>query len=376
MINLLNSKAYKSFVTEVKEQIKSSQVKAALSVNSSVIHLYWQLGKLIVQKQKENSWGDLVIEQLSHDLKSEFPNTSGFSRRNLFDIRRFFLFYNSEEMQQLGAHITFPKVEQALSQINNLTDSFVGKEQEFTKVRQLAALIPWGHNLLILNKVKEPEAALFYIQQTIEHNWSRAILTMQIEQKLFGRQGKAITNFKNTLPEQHALLAQQLLKDPYNFGFLTLEPKVHELELEKQLTDHITKFLLELGKGFAFIGRQYSFSIGSKDYSIDLLFYHIRLRCFVVIDLKTTSFEAEYTGKMNFYLSAIDELLKTADDQPSIGILLCKSKESLEVEYALRGINKPIGVSEFTFAEALPEELKSSIPTVEEFEEEMSKLSE
>jgi len=376
MINLLNSKAYKSFVTEVKEQIKSSQVKAALSVNSSVIHLYWQLGKLIVQKQKENSWGDLVIEQLSHDLKSEFPNTSGFSRRNLFDIRRFFLFYNSEEMQQLGAHITFPKVEQALSQINNLTDSFVGKEQEFTKVRQLAALIPWGHNLLILNKVKEPEAALFYIQQTIEHNWSRAILTMQIEQKLFGRQGKAITNFKNTLPEQQALLAQQLLKDPYNFGFLTLEPKVHELELEKQLTDHITKFLLELGKGFAFIGRQYSFSIGSKDYSIDLLFYHIRLRCFVVIDLKTTSFEAEYTGKMNFYLSAIDELLKTADDQPSIGILLCKSKESLEVEYALRGINKPIGVSEFTFAEALPEELKSSIPTVEEFEQEISKLSE
>jgi len=243
-------------------------------------------------------------------------------------------------------------------------------------VEQLIILVPWGHHNVILRKVKEPKAALFYIQQTIEHNWSRPILSMQIEQNLFARQGKAITNFKNTLPEQQALLAQQLLKDPYNFGFLTLEPKVHELELEKQLTDHITKFLLELGKGFAFIGRQYSFSIGSKEYSIDLLFYHIRLRCFVVIDLKTTSFEAEYTGKMNFYLSAIDELLKTADDQPSIGILLCKSKESVEVEYALRGINKPIGVSEFNFAEILPEELKSSIPTVEEFEQEMSKLSE
>lgn len=376
MSNLLNNKEYKSFFAQVKEQVKSSQAKAALSVNSSLIHLYWQLGELIVQKQKENSWGDSVIEQLSRDLNSEFPDASGFSKRNLFNMRRFFLFYNSQKVQQLVAQITFPKVQQALHQINNLTSDFVGEDQRFTKVQQAVALIPWGHNMLILNKIKEPEAALFYIQQTIEHNWSRAILTLQIEQNLFARQGKAITNFKDTLPEKQALLAQQLLKDPYNFGFLTLEPKVQELELEKQLTDHITKFLLELGKGFAFIGRQYSFSIGSKDYSIDLLFYHIRLRCFVVIDLKTTSFEPEYAGKMNFYLSAIDELLKTADDQPSIGILLCKSKQSLDVEYALRGINKPIGVSDFTFAEALPEELKSSIPTIEEFEQEMSRLSE
>jgi len=377
MSNLLNSKEYKSFITEVKEQIKSSQAKAALLVNSSLIHLYWKLGELIVQKQKENSWGDSIIEQLSYDLKSEFPNTSGFSRRNLFNMRRFFLFYNSQEVRQLVAQIIFPRTQQtALHQINNLTSGLIEKDEEFIKVQQVVALIPWGHNMLILNKVREPEAALFYVQQTIEHNWSRAILTIQIEQNLFARQGKAITNFKDTLPEQQALLAQQLLKDPYNFGFLTLEPKVQELELEKQLTEHITKFLLELGKGFAFIGRQYSFSIGSKDYSIDLLFYHIRLRCFVVIDLKTTAFEAEYTGKMNFYLSAVDELLKTADDHPTIGILLCKSKQSVEVEYALRGINKPIGVSEFTFAEILPEELKSSIPTVEEFEQEMSKLSE
>lgn len=242
-------------------------------------------------------------------------------------------------------------------------------------MQQVVSLIPWGHHILILSKTKDPGAALFYILQTIEHNWSRAILTLQIEKNLYARQGKAISNFKTTLPQQQALLAQQILKDPYNFNFLTLEPQVQELELEKQLTDHITKFLLELGKGFAFIGRQYRFEIGNKAYSIDLLFYHIRLRCFVVIDLKTTPFEPEFAGKMNFYLSAVDDLLKTESDNQSIGILLCKSKESIEVEYALRGINKPIGVSEFTFSEALPEELKSSIPTVEEFEKEINRLS-
>jgi predicted nuclease of restriction endonuclease-like (RecB) superfamily len=376
MSNLINNKAYKQFFAQVKEQIKSSQAKAALSVNSSLIYLYWRLGKLIIEKQKENAWGNGVIEQLSRDLKFEFPNISGFSERNLFDMRRLFLFYNSEKVQQAVAQITFPKVQQQASEASVTDPELIAENQELIILRQAVAVIPWGHNLLILNKVKEPEAALFYIQQTIEHNWSRAVLTMQIEQNLFARQGKAITNFKSTLPEPQALLAQQILKDPYNFNFLTLEPKVQELELEKQLTEHITKFLLELGKGFAFIGRQYSFSVGQKDYAIDLLFYHIRLRCFVVIDLKTTPFEPDFAGKMNFYLSAIDDLLKTDDDQPSIGILLCKSKESVEVEYALRGINKPIGVSEFTFAEALPEELKSSIPTVEEFENEISKIAE
>lgn len=373
MNSLIKNKEYNLFFAQVKEQIRGSQAKAALSVNSTLIHLYWRLGELIVEKQKENSWGNRVIEQLSHDLASEFPGTSGFSRRNLFDMRRFFLFYNSDSTRRAAAQIAFPKVQQAVAHFTDLNNE-PEINQDFTFVRQLVAVIPWGHNLLILNKVKDPQAALFYIQQTIDHNWSRAVLTLQIEQNLFARQGKAITNFNSTLPEQQALLAQQILKDPYNFNFLTLEPKVQELELEKQLIDHITKFLLELGKGFAFIGRQYSFSIGPKDYSIDLLFYHIRLRCFVVIDLKTSTFEPEFAGKMNFYLSAIDDLLKTADDQPSIGILLCKNKESFEVEYALRGINKPIGVSEFTFAEALPEELKSSIPTVEEFENEMSKL--
>lgn len=245
--------------------------------------------------------------------------------------------------------------------------------QSITSLQQLIARVPWGHHLLILNKLKDPEQALFYVQQTIEYNWSRAVLTLQIEQNLFARQGKAFNNFKNTLPEQQALIAQQILKDPYNFGFLTLEPQVQELDIEKQLTEHITKFLLELGKGFAFIGRQYPLQVGDKDYRIDLLFYHIRLRSFIVIDLKTGAFEPEFTGKMNFYLSVVDDQLKQESDQPSIGIILCKGKGGIEVEYALRGISKPIGVSEFITTQALPAELKSNIPTIEEFERELNK---
>ncbi|MDB5246126.1 MAG: hypothetical protein JWQ40_520 [Segetibacter sp.] len=377
-MELIKDNEYKQFFTLVSQHIKSSQAKAAITVNTTLILLYWNLGKLIADKQTENSWGNGIIDQLAKDLKAEFPELSGFSRANLFFIRKFYLFYTTEKVQQavrLLANSTeeTQKVQQAVRQLTAELQPGAA-DDGFQFVRQVVAQVPWGHHTVILTKIKQPNEALFYIQQTIEHNWSRAILAIQIEQNLFARQGKAVTNFKTTLPEQQAQLAQQILKDPYNFSFLTLEPQVQELDLEKQLIDHISKFLLELGKGFAFIGRQYPLEIGKKDYRIDLLFYHIRLHCFVVIDLKTGEFEPEYTGKMNFYLSAIDDLLKTEADQPTIGILLCKSKESVEVEYALRGINKPIGVSEFTFTEALPENLKSSIPTVEEFENELNKI--
>ncbi len=357
---------YAEFLAEVKTQIKSSQAKAALSVNTSLIAMYWNIGEIIAQNQVENSWGNSVIEQLSADLKSEFPNTSGFSRANLFFIRRFYLFYNNEKVQQ--AVRLLPNDENSVQQAVALKD----KKPEITK---LLMQIPWGHHILILTKVKDAEAACFYVRQTIENNWSRAVLTLHVEQNLFARQGKAISNFSETLPEQQAKLAQQMLKDPYNFDFLTLESKVQELEIEKKLTEHITDFLLELGKGFAFIGRQYKLNIGKKEYFLDLLFYHIRLRCFVVIELKAVEFEPEFAGKLNFYLSAVDDLLKTADDQPTIGILLCKSRDKIEVEYALRDINKPIGVSEFTFTEILPEKLRKEIPTVEEFEAELQKIS-
>jgi predicted nuclease of restriction endonuclease-like (RecB) superfamily len=363
--NPISTETYAGFLAEVKEQIKSSQAKAALAVNSSLIAMYWNIGAMIAEKQSEHSWGNNIIEKLAADLKSEFPGVSGFSRRNLFNVRKFYLFYADEKVQQAVG---------LLEDDAKLVQQAVALIEEPTSNLQILAQIPWGHHVLILTKIKEPEAALFYIRQTIEHGWSRAVLTAHIEQNLYARQGKAVSNFRQTLPEQQANIAQQILKDPYNFDFLTLEQGVKELEIERQLTEHITKFLLELGKGFAFIGRQYHLPVGNKDYYLDLLFYHIRLRCFVVIELKAVEFEPEFAGKLNFYLSAADDLLRAETDQPTIGILLCKNKDKIEVEYALRDINKPIGVSEFTFTEILPEELKTNIPTVEEFETELNKL--
>lgn len=351
MSSSVSIETYAGFLAEVKQQIKSSQAKAALAVNASLISMYWNIGAKIAENQALFEGRNSYIDQLAKDIQSEFPSISGFSKRNLFNIRKFYAFYSSDSVQQA-----------------------VALNENLSAIRNLVVQIPWGHHILILTKIKEIEAALFYIRQTIENGWSRAVLTLHIEQNLFARQGKAISNFSQTLPEQQANIAQQILKDPYNFDFLTLEQNVQELEIEKRLTEQITKFLLELGKGFAFIGRQYEITVGKKNYFIDLLFYHIRLRCFVVIELKAVEFEPEFAGKLNFYLSAADDLLKTADDQPTIGILLCKNKDKIEVEYALRDINKPIGVSEFTFTEKLPEELKTEIPTVEEFETELNKI--
>ena len=362
---------YADFLAEVKTQINSSQAKAALSVNASLIAMYWNIGTMIAENQALFEGRNDYIDQLAKDLQAEFPGIKGFSKRNLFDIRRFYLFYSSDSVRQLvalKAETEKPaKVQQA---VGLLPDG-----EKSASFLQFLIQIPWGHHLLILNKVKDEEAACFYLGQIIENNWSRAVLTLHIEQNLYSRQGKAISNFKQTLPEQQAAIAQQILKDPYNFDFLTLEQNVQKLEIEKRLTEHITKFLLELGKGFAFIGRQYNLKIGAKDYFLDLLFYHIRLRCFVVLELKAVEFEPEFAGKLNFYLSAVDDLLKTEADQQTIGILLCKSKDKIEVEYALRDINKPIGVSEFTFTEILPEELKKEIPTIEEFETELNRTS-
>ena len=368
---LSNDKVYSDLLLKIKQQVRSLQAKAAIAVNTSLIQLYWNLGKMIAENQELFLGRNNYVAQLEKDLRAEFPDLKGFSRSNLFYIRKFYQFYSGSSVQQLvglkESSIEIDSVQQAVA-LNN--DSLI---QQPVGLTSTIYSVPWGHHVQILNKVKDVTEATFYLQQTIEYNWSRAILTLQMEQDLFKRQGKAITNFKNTLPEKQALIAQQIIKDPYNFGFLTLEPQVQELEIEKQLTDHITKFLLELGKGFAFIGRQYPLEVGGKDYRLDLLFYHIRLRCFVVIDLKTGEFEPEFAGKMNFYLSVVDAQLKTVDDHTSIGIILCKSKNKLEVEYALQGMSKPIGVSEFTVTQALPAELKSTLPTVEEFERELNK---
>ena len=277
-------------------------------------------------------------------------------------MKRFYVAYNQSIiiMEQLVPQLQTEKMEQPVPQIAE------------EKTRQFFSQIPWGHHVVILKKVKKLNEAIFYIRETITNNWSRAVLQIQIESNLFARQGKAVTNFAVTLPKPQSDLAIQLLKDPYNFNFLTLEKDVQELELERQLVKNITRFLLELGKGFAYLGRQYILQVGTKEYRLDLLFYHVRLRCYVVIELKTTEFEPEFVGKLNFYLSAIDELVKEPADAPTIGMLLCKTKDNLNVEFALRDINKPIGVSEFTFKE-LPQQIQNAMPTVEELERELFK---
>lgn len=347
-MNLKFSK-YQDLIFEIKTQILNSQQKAILSVNKELIVLYWNIGKMIFENQSLLEGRNNFIDQLSKDIKSEFPLISGFSRSNLFNIRKFYNFYSEISIQQLVGLNN-----------NNSVQQLVGLNE--------LIIIPWGHHVLILEKTKTTEEALFYINETLKNNWSRSILAIQLKQNLFERQGKAINNFDKTLQKNQAQLANQLLKDPYNFDFLTLESKVHELEIEKQLTQNITKFLLELGKGFAFIGRQYPLEIGNKSYAIDLLFYHITLKCYIVIELKAVEFEPEFTGKLNFYLSAVDDLLKSENDNPSIGILLCNGKDGIEVEYALKDINKPIGVSEYTFTEKLPKIYEKNIPTVNEFE--------
>lgn len=338
---------YKSWLVELKDRIKTSQIKAALSVNSELINLYWYIGRRITEIQKHSKYGDGIILQLAADLKKEFPDMGGFSPSNLKYCKQFYQFWQQDPISQ---------------QVVDLSENS----------QILVNKIPWGHNVLIIQKIKDNKEALFYVQQTIANNWSRSVLQIQIESNLSARQGKAINNFSITLPEPQSDLANQLLKDPCNFNFLTLEKDVQELELERQIVKNITQFLLELGKGFAYMGRQYLLKVGSKEFKLDLLFYHVRLKCYIVIDLKAKEFEPEHIGKLNFYLSAIDAQLKTNDDGPTIGMILCKNKDNLIVEFALRDVNKPIGVSEFTFSE-LPQRIQNAMPTVEELEKEMFK---
>ncbi len=326
---------YLDWLNDLKSRIQKTQIKAALSVNSEMIKLYWDIGKDLYEKQKDKGWGNSIVENLSKDLKAAFPNLKGFSRRNLFYMKKFFQFYRSD----------------------------------FEKVQQLVAQIPWGHNVLIISKSQNIKEALFYLNATLENNWSREILDIQIGGSLFKRQGGAITNFSKSLPKPNSDLANQTLKDPYLFDFLTLKKDADEKSIEDQLTKHITRFLLELGKGFAFIGKQYHLEVGKKDYYIDLLFYHTKLRCYVVIELKANEFKPEYAGKLNFYLSAVDETLRMENDNPTIGLLLCKERNKIEAEYALRGMSQPIGVAEFKLSKTIPKEIKSELPTIEEIEQ-------
>jgi predicted nuclease of restriction endonuclease-like (RecB) superfamily len=341
---------YTNWLSELKTKIRSTQIKAAIAVNSALIEFYWDLGRMIVEKQ--TAWGTNFLDRLSIDLKEEFPEMSGLSTTNLKYCRLFYSYFSIRP--QVGDEL-----------------KTVIRPQLGDELPKEVLGLPWGHIKLIINKITEEKEANFYIRQTIENNWSRDVLALQIKTNLYLRQGKAITNFKHTLPEPFSDLAQQTLKDPYIFDFMTLSVPYKEKDIEKQLINHVTHFLLELGKGFAFIGKQYRLEIADNEYFIDLLFYHVHLKCYVVIELKNTKFIPEYAGKLNFYLSAVDSLLKKEDDKPTIGILLCRDKNNIEAEFALRDINKPMGVSEFEFTEILPDNLKSSLPTVEELENEL-----
>jgi predicted nuclease of restriction endonuclease-like (RecB) superfamily len=364
---MLIDKDYTAWLTQLKNKIRASQLKAAVAVNSEMIQLYWDIGADIAQKQLENRYGSGIIKQLAKDLRKDLPNVAGFSQANLYVMRKFYLFYRDKKnLQQLAIKLQKANNKKSNSNLQQLAVK-LSKNSILLK-------IPWWHHQVILTNCKEVDIAVFYIEQTIANNWSRNILQMQIENKLHERIGKANNNFEHTLPKPASDLARETLKDPYKFDFLTLEADIQELELEKQLTDNITQFLLELGKGFAFVGRQFPVQVGKKERKVDLLFYHTKLHCYIVIDLKMGEFEPEHAGKMNYYLSIIDEYLKTEEDKPSIGIILCKQKDSIDVEFALRDINKPLGISEFSFNE-LPDNIKPNLPTVSEIENELMKMS-
>jgi predicted nuclease of restriction endonuclease-like (RecB) superfamily len=324
---------YSAFLKALKDRIRKAQVRAAIAVNQELVLLYWQIGRDILERQQREGWGAKVIERLAKDLKREFPEIKGFSRTNLLYMRAFAEAYPDE-----------------------------------TIVQRNAGQIPWRHNQVLLDKLKTLEERLWYAQQSLENGWSRDILVLQIETNLYQRQGGAVTNFDRALPSPQSDLAQQLVKDPYNFDFLQLTSSVQERELERALVERIRDFLLELGVGFAFVGSQYRLEVEGDEYFIDMLFYHLKLKCYIVIELKVTEFKPEYSGKMNFYVSAVNRLLRDEGDSPTIGIILCRSKKKTVVEFALETVQNPIGVSTYTLKEVLPPALQGSLPSAEQLE--------
>lgn len=328
---------YPLLLESLKNRIQQARVRAAVAANKELILLYWHIGSEILQRQKAQGWGAKVVAQLAADLKRAFPDMQGFSRTNLLYMRAFAEAY-----------------------------------PELSFVQQSVGQIPWGHHVRILDKAKTPEERAWYARASQEFGWSRDVLVHQIETKLFERRGKAITNFEATLPAVQSDLAQQVLKDPYRLDFLGIEEAARERELQEGLMVHLRQFLLELGVGFAFVGSHYKLEVGGDTFELDLLFYHLKLRCFVVIDLKIGKFQPEDAGQMGFYLSAVDDLLRHDTDQPTIGLILCKSKNAVVAEYALRGSKQPIGVSEYQLTESLPNDLQSELPTIAQIESELT----
>lgn len=328
---------YAPWLADLKGRIHSAQQRATLAVNRELVSLYWQIGRDILTRQAEQGWGARVIDRLATDLRAAFPEMKGFSPRNLKYMRAF---------------------------------AEAWPDAEF--VQQVAAQLPWFHNVVLLDKLPDPEARRWYAAQAIEHNWSRNVLVMQIETRRLERSGQAQTNFDTRLPKPHSDLARESLKDPYRFDFLQLGDEAQERDIENALVRHVTDFLLELGAGFAFVGRQVLLDVGGDEFFIDLLFYHLKLRCYVVIELKAGKFKPEYLGQLGFYLTAVDAQMKHADDGPTIGLLLCKTKNKVVAEYALRDKAQPMGIAEYQLSESLPAEFQTNLPSIQQIERELA----
>ena len=328
---------YPDWLAELKTRIHHAQQRAVQAVNRELVQLYWQIGRDILERQGREGWGAKVIERLAHDLRTAFPDMKGFSRANLMYMRAFAEAWPDAEI-----------VQQAVGQL------------------------PWGHNLVLLAKLKDSQQRLAYAQKAVEHGWSRSVLGMHIETRLLEREGQAQTNFEARLPAPGSDLAHQTLKDPYVFDFLDVSREANEREIEAALVRHVTRFLLELGAGFAFVGRQVPLEVGGDDFFIDLLFYHLKLRCYVVIELKADKFKPEHLGQLGFYLTAVDAQMKGEHDAPTIGLLLCRSKNKVVAEYALRDSAKPMGIAEYQLTASLPAELQTTLPSIEQIEQELA----
>ena len=361
-MTLASNSEFKSWVSQLKKDIRSAQVKAAIKVNTELLRLYWRMGADICEKQKSATWGDGWLKELSRELMAEFPNMKGFSYRNLKYIRQWYEFYNQQLIigQQLVAQFRNEDRQQPVATISE--DIFFS--------------VPWGHHLYIISQCKDVDRAVFYLNKTVENGWSRAVLLNFLDTNLYERQGKAVNNFNKLLADPQSELATQTLKDPYNFDFLTLDGEYRERELEQGLTQNVIRFLLELGTGFAFVGSQIPLQVGEDTVYPDLLFYHLELRCYVVVELKVTKFKAEHLGQLGMYVSAVNHIKKKSTDNPTIGLLICKTKNNVMAQYALESTNQPIGISEYQLSKLMPENIQSQLPTIEDIEATLSDIRE
>lgn len=371
---LSKNKEYRNWVKELKHRYLTARLKASVEANRALLEYYWSLGRDIAAKQYANTYGSSFYDTLSHDLRTEIPNEKGFSVTNIKYMYYFYELYSQivENRQQVADDLKDSRLLYGADKSSNLN-----RQHSADNLLTEICSIPWDHQCKIVSKCKkDPQKALFFVRKTIENKWGRNVLLNFLNTDLYERSGKAISNFGQTLPTLQSDLAQQVTKDPYVFNFLTLTEDYNERELEDALVANVTKFLVELGTGFAFMGRQYRLQVGQKEIFIDLLFYNTKIHAYCCIELKTGSFDASYLGQLGLYVSAVNHQLKTEQDNPTIGLLICKDKDNIEAQYSLEAYNLPLGISEYELSKLIPAEIKSSLPSIEEIEASLERLSE